>query len=168
MKSRNAEEQQKQAALSLLKRLPPKDFSQNIDAFIKVAPQLEQSLAPHVTRPLKIELDPEQNRYYIACDYNCDGGAFRSPWSNKYFPTPSGGEENLFRPSERLRRLEETFNEVFDAYKTSYYEGGVSSVFLWDLDEGFAGAFLIHKESGEGTDIENGVWDSVHIVEVKE
>jgi len=166
--SRNAEEQQRQAALSLLKRLPPKDLSQNLDDFVKIAPHLEQSLAAHVTRPLRVEKDPEQNRYFVACDYNCDNGVYRSPWSNKYFPSPAGGDDSFFRPSERLRRLEENFNEVFDLYKTSYYEGGVSSVYLWDLDEGFAGAFLIHKECSQDRDIEVGMWDAVHIVEVKE
>jgi len=46
----------------------------------------------------------------------------------------------------------------------------VSSVYLWDLDEGFAGAFLIHKEvpeSGE-RDVKHGAWDSIHVLEVQE
>jgi len=167
---RTSEDQQKQAALSLLKRLPPQDIAQNLDSFARIAPNLEQSLAPHVSRPLQVKQDGESNRYFIACEYNCDGGTHRSPWSNKYFPPPGSAAEELFRPSERLRRLEETFNEVFDAYKTSYYDGGVSSVYLWDLDEGFAGAFLIHKEAvpGDRGGLELGTWDSVHVVEVKE
>ena len=28
---------------------------------------------------------------------------------------------------------------------TRYYEGGVSSVYFWDLDEGFAGVVLLKK-----------------------
>ena len=36
-------------------------------------------------------------------------------------------------------------NEVFDSYRELYFEGGVSSVYLWDLSEGFAGCFLIKK-----------------------
>ena len=55
----------------------------------------------------------------------------------KYIPHPPGGaaeEEKLYRPGLRLRQIEETYNEVFDAYKTAYYEGGVSSVYVWDLD----------------------------------
>lgn len=31
-------------------------------------------------------------------------------------------------------------NEIF-----SYYEGGVSSVYFWDLDDGFAGVVLLKK-----------------------
>eukprot|EP00435_Cladocopium_sp_Y103_P017407 s528_g4.t1 len=47
--------------------------------------------------------------------------------------------------------------------------GSVSSVYLWDLEEGYAGAFLIRKELpkifGDG---KSGVWDAVHIVEVRD
>lgn len=163
-----ARQRQTAAALGLLQRLPPQDLDANLTTFAKIAPHLQQSLEPYVTRPLQIKRDPEQNRYFVACDYNCDGGAHRSPWSSKYFPPPAAGDAELARPSERLRQLEVTFNEVFDAYKTSYYEGGVSSVYLWDLDEGFAGAFLIRKESSSNLVLNKGVWDSVHIVEVRE
>lgn len=46
-------------------------------------------------------------------------------------------------PSERLRRLEVDANHAFDQYREMYFEGGVSSVYLWDLDHGFAGNSLI-------------------------
>ena len=36
-------------------------------------------------------------------------------------------------------------NELFDAYRELYFEGGTSSVYLWDLEKGFAGCFLIKK-----------------------
>lgn len=36
-------------------------------------------------------------------------------------------------------------NEAFDVYRELYYEGGVSSVYLWDLDDGFAGVVLLKK-----------------------
>ena len=42
-------------------------------------------------------------------------------------------------PSERLRRLEIDANTAFDQYREMYFEGGVLSVYLWDLDTGFAG-----------------------------
>ena len=42
-------------------------------------------------------------------------------------------------PSERLRKLEVDANTAFDQYREMYFEGGVSSVYLWDLDHGFAG-----------------------------
>ena len=46
-----------------------------------------------------------------------------------------------------------------------YYEtGGISSVYLWDLDEGFAGVVLLKKQISSG---EAG-WDSIHVFEVDE
>ena len=41
--------------------------------------------------------------------------------------------------------MEVEFNELFDAYRELYFEGGTSSVYLWDLDHGFAGCFLVKK-----------------------
>jgi hypothetical protein len=49
-------------------------------------------------------------------------------------------------PSSKLRKLEVTANEAFDTYRELYYEGGLSSVYLWDLDDGgFAGVVLLKK-----------------------
>jgi len=42
-------------------------------------------------------------------------------------------------PTEKLRKLEIDANMAFDQYREMYFEGGVSSVYLWDLDQGFAG-----------------------------
>jgi capping protein beta len=36
-------------------------------------------------------------------------------------------------------------NEGFDVYRELYYEGGVSSVYFWDIDDGFAGCVLLKK-----------------------
>lgn len=48
-----------------------------------------------------------------------------------------------------------------------YFEGGVSSVYLWDLDHGFAGVILI-KRAGDGARNIKGCWDSIHVIEVQE
>lgn len=48
-------------------------------------------------------------------------------------------------PSERVRKLELAANESFDVYRELYYEGGVGSVYFWDLDDGFAGVILLKK-----------------------
>ena len=67
---------------------------------------------------------------------------FRSPWSNEYDPPLEDGAV----PSKELRQLEITANGAFDAYRELYFEGGVSSVYLWDLEPtGFAGVVLIKK-----------------------
>merc|ERR1711868_228208 len=56
----------------------------------------------------------------------------------------------------------------FDQYREMYFEGGVSSVYLWDLDHGFAGVILI-KKAGDGDSKKiKGCWDSIHVVEVQE
>lgn len=87
----------------------------------------------------------------------------RSPWSNTYEPALEDGS----MPSERLRKLEIEANLAFDQYREMYYEGGVSSVYLWDLDHGFAGVILI-KKAGDGSKKIKGCWDSIHVVEVQE
>ena len=46
-------------------------------------------------------------------------------------------------------------NEAFDVYRELYYEGGVSSVYFWNLDDGFAGVVLLKK--GIFTDWKLGV-----------
>ena len=84
-----------------------------------------------------------QGRMYLLCDYNRDGDSYRSPWSNKYSPPL---DDDVFYPSDSLRALEVEANELFDIYRDLYYEGGgTSSVYLWDLDNGFAGCFAIKK-----------------------
>ena len=51
-------------------------------------------------------------------------------------------------------------------YNFRYFEGGVSSVYLWDLDHGFAGVILI-KKAGDGSQKIKGCWDSIHVIEVQ-
>jgi capping protein beta len=41
--------------------------------------------------------------------------------------------------------MEVKANEAFDVYRDLYYEGGASSVYLWNLDDGFAGVVLLKK-----------------------
>lgn len=88
----------------------------------------------------------------------------RSPWTNKYFPEQDDG----FLPSEKLRAMECEANELFDSYRELYFEGGTSSVYLWDLDTGFAGCFLIKKSIENNRFVSQGGWDSIHVVEVNE
>jgi capping protein beta len=80
--------------------------------------------------------------------------------------------------------MEVRANEAFDVYRELYYEGGVSSVYFWNLDDGFAGVVLLKK----GTLIRSptaliwwrwywrkvvatpsgksqGTWDSIHVFE---
>lgn len=146
-----------------MRRLPPQDIEKNLGDLIDLVPGLCEDLLSSVDQPLKIARDKETGRDFLLCDYNRDGDAYRSPWSNKYEPPLEDGA----MPSDRLRQLEIEANGAFDQYREMYFEGGVSSVYLWDLDHGFAGVILI-KKSGEGSLKINGCWDSIHVVEVQE
>jgi capping protein beta len=73
-------------------------------------------------------------------------------------------------PPPKLRKLEIAANEAFDTYREMYFEGGVSSVFLWDLEDGgFAGVVLLKKTLTPASPLEpSGSWDSIHVFETME
>mmetsp|Transcript_14368 Transcript_14368/g.23718 ORF Transcript_14368/g.23718 Transcript_14368/m.23718 type:complete len:203 (-) Transcript_14368:32-640(-) len=63
--------------------------------------------------------------------------------------------------------MEITANEMFSAYREQYYDGGLSSVYMWDLENGFAGSILFHKAMESDVDsVAKTKWDAVHVVEV--
>jgi capping protein beta len=144
------------ASLSLMRRLPPNKIEQNLNGLLNLIPEETDELLQRVDQPLKEATDPESGRLFLLCDYNRDGDSHRSPWSNKYLPAMDDG----FLPSDSLRTMEMEFNELFDAYRQLYFEGGTSSVYLWDLDTGFAGCFLIKKQIENDKFVEKGTWDS--------
>lgn len=146
-----------------MRRLPPQKIEKNLSDLIDLVPRLCEDLLSSVDQPLKIVTDKEAGKDYLLCDYNRDGDSYRSPWTNQYEPPLEDGA----MPSERLRKLEIEANNAFDQYRDMYYEGGVSSVYLWDLDHGFAGVILI-KKAGDGSNKIKGCWDSIHVVEVQE
>jgi len=156
-------EQQLDCALDLMRRLPPQQIEKNLSNLIDLIPSLCEDLLSSVDQPLKIARDKQTGRDYLLCDYNRDGDSYRSPWSNSYDPPLEDGA----MPSDRLRKLEMDANAAFDQYREMYFEGGVSSVYLWDLDHGFAGVILI-KKAGDGSKKIQGCWDSIHVVEVQE
>lgn len=152
------------AAMDLLRRLNPTKVKSNITNLISLEPELAEDLLSSVDTQLIVQKDPEsQNKEYLCCDYNRDIDSYRSPWSNKYFPKLSNEdlEESPF-PSDSLRELEISCNDAFDIYRDLYYEGGLSSVYLWNLDDDetdFAGVVLFQKHNIGG-------WDSIHVLEV--
>eukprot|EP00039_Didymoeca_costata_P027602 m.18768 g.18768 ORF g.18768 m.18768 type:complete len:290 (-) comp6399_c0_seq1:3956-4825(-) len=150
-------------ALDLMRRLPPQNIEENLAGLIDLVPSLCEDLLSSVDQPLKVAKDKTNGKDYLLCDYNRDGDSYRSPWSNTYDPEIEDGAV----PSERIRELELQANGAFDTYRELYFEGGVSSVYLWDLDHGFAGVILI-KKIGDGSKQVKGCWDSIHVVEVKE
>ncbi|XP_073246981.1 F-actin-capping protein subunit beta isoforms 1 and 2-like isoform X1 [Porites lutea] len=155
-------ERQLDCALDLMRRLPPQQIEKNLSDLIDLVPPLCEDLLSSVDQPLKIARDKSTGKDYLLCDYNRDGDSYRSPWSNTYDPPLDDGAV----PSDRLRKLEIDANTAFDQYREMYFEGGVSSVYLWDLDRGFAGVILI-KKAGDGSKKIKGCWDSIHVVEVQ-
>jgi len=154
--------------LNILRRTPPSDVVDNLERLIALRLDLDEELCQRVDTPLELDKDTKTGKQFILCDYNRDGDSYRSPWSNEYFPTIEDGDDCL-KPSENLRKLELEANEVFDHYRHQYFEGGVSSVYMWDLDTGFAACFCIQKEAQGDKDLQGfkGAWSSVHVFEVK-
>jgi len=153
-------------ALDLMRRMPPAQIEDNLAGLIDLVPNLVEDLLAAVDQPLKVAHDKDSKRDYLLCDYNRDGDSYRSPWSNKYDPSLPDGAV----PSTKLRQLEVQANEAFDIYRDLYFEGGVSSVYMWDLDSGFAACILIKKtqdQSKKGQPMK-GTWDSIHVIEVDE
>jgi capping protein beta len=148
-----------------MRRLPPSKTEFNLSGLINLMPDLTDELLQRVDQPLQVATDPVSGRRYLMCDYNRDGDSYRSPWSNQYDPPI----EDAFMPPDELRAVEAEANEVFDAYRQLYFEGGVSSVYMWDLDgSAFAACFLIKKDVGEGgRSVSKGCWDSIHVMEVQ-
>lgn len=153
------------AALDLLRRLDPTKVKTNLQNLISLEPSLAEDLLSSIDLPLTIKQDTKaSNREFLCCDYNRDMDSHRSPWSNDYYPQLSAEDlaESPF-PSEKLRELEIICNDSFDVYRDLYYEGGVSSVYLWDLDEesDFAGVILFKNSNSSSSS-----WDSIHVIEV--
>jgi len=152
--------------LDLMRRLPPTHVEENVASLVAMCPDYADDLLGSVDQPLKVMTDRATGKEYLICDYNRDGESYRSPWSNEYDPPLEDGTV----PSVKLRKLEITANEAFDTYREMYYEGGVSSVFLWDLEDGgFAGVVLLKKVLNATSSTEpSGSWDSIHVFETAE
>lgn len=151
-------------ALDLMRRLPPQQIEKNLTNLIDLVPNLCEDLLSAIDQPLKVARDKIVGKDYLLCDYNRDGDSYRSPWSNQYDPPFDEG----IQPSDRLRKLEVEANSAFEQYREMYFEGGVSSVYFWDNDFGFAGVILI-KKAGDGNNKKiKGCWDSIHVIEVQE
>lgn len=151
------------AALDLLRRLPPSATARNLAGIISLVPSLEEELLSSVDVGLTAKRCPASGRDYLCCDYNRDGDSWRSPWSNEFEPPIEEG----VTPSDRVRKMEVKANEAFDVYRELYFEGGISSVYLWDMDDGFAGCVLL-KKAVNPTPKSSGSWDSIHVFDAQD
>jgi len=159
-----SEDKQLNCALDLFRRLPPSQLETNLSFVTELVPDLTDDLLQTVDCPLKVRKCPETGKDYLVCDYNRDGDSYRSPHSNKYDPPLDDG----ILPPEDLRELEKKANDIFQSYCEQYYDGGISSVYVWEVvDGGFAAAVLFKKDGSGLRGVEKGVWDSIHVVEVQ-
>ncbi|XP_078160629.1 subunits of heterodimeric actin filament capping protein Capz superfamily isoform X1 [Carex rostrata] len=157
-----------EAALDLMRRISPKKSETALSALLSLLPHYSSDLLSQVDLPLQVSMDTTSMKEFLLCEYNRDADSYRSPWSNTYFPPLDDGP----LPSEVLRKLEVEANEVFSIYRDQYYEGGISSVYIWeDDDHGFVACFLIKKDgskTGQGKrgNLQEGSWDAIHVIEV--
>jgi len=159
-------EKKLEKALDLMRRVPPQNIQQHLSDVIDLCPGLTEDLLSTVDQPLKVMKDDMKQKDFIICDYNRDADSFRSPWSNLYYPYISDG----YIPPIQLRAIEEDLNSAFKIYTDLYYGNkALHSVYVWDIDTGFASAILIKKTIDAHEDSETkGCWDSINVVEVTE
>mmetsp|Transcript_42929 Transcript_42929/g.71371 ORF Transcript_42929/g.71371 Transcript_42929/m.71371 type:complete len:278 (-) Transcript_42929:289-1122(-) len=151
------------AALDLMRRMPPSRMEKSLEELVDLVPDLTDDLLNTIDQPLQVAKDVKGNTYLL-CDYNRDGDSYRSPWTNIYDPPLDDG----VLPSEKLRAMESLANDIFNAYREMYYEGGASSVYFWDLhDENFAACVLFKKDADQVKKLNVGNWDAIHVVEVR-
>uniref|UniRef100_A0A2P2JHK9 F-actin-capping protein subunit beta n=2 Tax=Rhizophora mucronata TaxID=61149 RepID=A0A2P2JHK9_RHIMU len=157
-----------EAAMGLMRRIHPKQSETALSALLSLLPRHSSDLLSQVDLPLQVLCDVDCGKEFILCEYNRDADSYRSPWSNKYHPAL----EDAPYPSSELRKLEAEANEIFAIYRDQYYEGGISSVYMWEDDnEGFVACFLIKKDgskTGQGRRgyLQEGAWDAIHVIEV--
>lgn len=157
-----------EAAMGLMRRMHPKHTETALSALLSLMPEHSSDLLSQVDQPLQVLCDVDCGKEFILCEYNRDADSYRSPWSNKYHPPI---DEGIF-PSLELRKLEIEANDVFAVYRDQYYEGGISSVYIWEDDnESFVACFLIKKDgskTGQGRRgyLQEGQWDAIHVIQV--
>lgn len=157
--------------MDLMRRMPPSKSDMALSNLIALLPAYSQELLSRVDQTLQETWDEESQKKFLLCDYNRDGDAHRSPWSSTYFPFLEDGVQ----PSDKLRKMEIEANDVFAIYRDQYYEGGISSVYMWEPEDGhgFFACFLIKKDGSQAGDgrrglLQHGIWEAIHVIEVGE
>jgi capping protein beta len=154
------------SSLTLMRRLPPALSDKSLAGLNRLIdnPEVVDQVCQRVDKPLKISQCLQTGGDFILCEYNRDGRSYRCPISNQYQPATS----EAFPLRDPLRRLEVKANEVFNEYRRLYYEGGVSSVYFWEVSgTAFACAFLIKKDCDPGEGITNASWESSNLIQAE-
>ncbi|XWS15330.1 hypothetical protein CRYUN_Cryun35bG0086600 [Craigia yunnanensis] len=189
-----------EAAMGLMRRMPPRYSETTLSALLSLLPRRSSDLVSQVDLPLQVLCDMDNGKEFILCEYNRDADSYRSPWSNKYHPPledapyPSSELRKLEIEANNIFAIycDQPNSIKLDFYaiilcnicfiivrflcltnkNNTYYEGGISSVYMWENDnDGFVVCFLIKKDgskNGQGRRgyLEEGAWDAIHVIEV--
>ena len=100
--------------LHLYKLLSPKNSEANFNVISELIYEDDENLSYFTQKaevPAKICNDDPRG-VFLCCEFNRDGDSYRSPISNKYYPTPEDESEMKSIP-ESLRNLEIKLNKAF-------------------------------------------------------
>merc|ERR1712048_1236974 len=104
-------EPQINAALDLMRRLPPQLAAKHLEKVVDLLPDAWEELYNQVDTPILVRKD-DNGREFLCNSYNQDGDSYRSHWDNVYYPELEDG----FVPPPHLRSMEVAFNNVFQVY----------------------------------------------------
>ncbi len=87
-----------------MRRLSPNDIGKNIAGLANLISdeQIKNEVIELIDQPLEVEIDGTNGREYLKCEYNRDGEAYRSPWTNRYYPEDAASPDAIFPSSELL------------------------------------------------------------------
>jgi capping protein beta len=164
----SSDEDRLTSVFNLMRRMPPAQTMKSLAGVMELVPDLADDVLANVDQPLLTVTDPKTGKDFILCDYNRDGDAYRSPWSNEFFFPDGEAAEGFVLPAN-LRSMEIDANKIFDIYRHLYYDTGISSVYFFESSESendFGAAFLIKKDVAAGATLKKGRWESTHIFKV--
>jgi capping protein beta len=75
--SENKEPQQLEAALDLMRRMPPSMLSENLDILTQLVPDIADDILQNQDCPLQVRKCKKTGKDYIICEYNRDGDSYR-------------------------------------------------------------------------------------------
>jgi capping protein beta len=92
------------SCFNLMRRLSPNDISKNVAGLVNLLEdeELKNEIIQKIDQPLEVEVDTTNGREFLKCEYNRDGEAYRSPFSNKYFPEDQASPDAVFPSSDLL------------------------------------------------------------------
>ncbi|KAK4354642.1 hypothetical protein RND71_026836 [Anisodus tanguticus] len=115
-----------EAAMGLMRRIPPKHTETALSALLTLLPQHSSDLLSQVDQPLQDESHPKNKPADMYCRPRF--WPYRCPWSNKYHPPL----EDAPQPSPELRKLEVEANEDVDGSKSGHGRRGYLQEGAWD------------------------------------